>query len=252
MGMQVGQALREARLNRGLDLYEVHRVTGVRVEDLRAMEDDRWEAIPEDEAEGWLATYAGFLGLDEKALIEQYSHPGERGHDAPVSPRAIARGSSEPRNHWNRRGVLAVVGVAALVGLIIGLVAIGPLGSSGGSGSDGADQVAGTSAGSTQAPTTTAASTAPVSLQLSTKKVVWVCLVDHRGHPVIPGQNLVAHQTVGPFSGKGFEVTFGNGSVEMTVNGQPVDVPPIAAPLGFRITPQGATRLSGAAQPSCT
>ena len=250
MKMQVGQALREARLNRGLDLYEAHRVTGIRVEELRAMEEDRWEAVPEDVAEEWLATYAGFLGLDEKALLEQYTHPGQQ-EQQDATRGVIARGSSEPRLHWNRRAVLAVVGVAALVGVVIGLVAIGPLGGSGGSSSDGTDQVAGTRATSTE-PTTTTAGSAPVSLQLSTKKVVWVCLVDQRGHAVIPGQDLVANQTVGPYDGKGFEVTFGNGSVDMTVNGQPVDVPPLAEPLGFRITPQGATRLSGPDQPSCT
>jgi Helix-turn-helix domain len=250
MGTQVGQALREARLNKGLDLYEAHRVTGIRVEDLRAMEEDRWEAVPKDVAEDLLATYARFLDLDEKSLLVQYTHPGEQ-EEAPVSPGVIARGSSEPRLHWNRRGVLAVVGVAALVGVIIGLVAIGPLGGSGGSSSDGSKQVAGTSAGSTE-PTTATAGSAPVSLQLSPKKVVWVCLVDKGGHPVIPGQDLVANQTVGPYEGKGFDVRFGNGSIDMTVNGQPVDVPPVAAPVGFRITPQGATKLAPADQPTCT
>ena len=55
--------------------------------------------------------------------------------------------------------------------------------------------------------------------------LVWVCLVDQRRRPVINGLNLVAGQTVGPYNGKSFEVTFGNGKVDLTVNGQPVDVP---------------------------
>ena len=49
--MQVGQVLREARLQRGLDLYEVKRVTKISVSSLRAMEEDRWEDLPESEAE---------------------------------------------------------------------------------------------------------------------------------------------------------------------------------------------------------
>ena len=49
--MQVGQVLREARLQRGLDLYEVKRVTKISVPALRAMEEDRWESLPADEAE---------------------------------------------------------------------------------------------------------------------------------------------------------------------------------------------------------
>jgi cytoskeletal protein RodZ len=226
----------------------VQRVTGVRVQDLRAMEEDRWEAVPPDEAEERLSTYAGFLGLDEQALLEEYSHPGEQA-EARVSPGVIAAGSSEPRLHWNRRSVLAVVGVAALVGVIIGLVVVGPFGgSSNGGGQSGTEASNASSAQSTA--TTTAAS--PVSVQLHPTAVVWVCLVDMRQRPVINGENLAADQTIGPYDGKGFDVTFGNGSVELTVNGESVKVPPISAPLGFRITQDGATRLAPSDEPTCT
>ena len=51
MRMQVGQALRKARLQRGIDLYEVKRVTKIRVQTLRAMEEDRWDDVPAAEAE---------------------------------------------------------------------------------------------------------------------------------------------------------------------------------------------------------
>jgi hypothetical protein len=239
--------LREARLNRGIDLYEVQRVTGVRVQDLRAMEEDRWEAIPAGEAEQHLSTYAGFLGLDEQALLEEYSHPGEHA-EARVSPGVIAPGSSEPRLHWNRGGVLAVVGVAAVVGVIIGLAVVGPFGGSGNGGKGGTAATDASSAG--QATTTTASS--PVSVQLHPTAVVWVCLVDMRERPVINGETLAADQTIGPYDGNGFDVTFGNGSVELTVNGERVKVPPISAPLGFRITQDGATRLAPADEPTCT
>jgi transcriptional regulator with XRE-family HTH domain len=249
MRTQVGQALREARLNRGIDLYEVQRVTGVRVQDLRAMEEDRWEAVPAEEAEERISTYARFLDLDERALLQQYTPPAER-EEAPVSAGVIAPGSSEPRLHWNRGGVLAVVGVAAAVGLIIGLAVVGPFGgsSNGGGGHGGTEATGARSAG--QATTTTASS--PVSVRLHPTAVVWVCLVDVRRRPVINGENLAADQTIGPYDGKGFDVTFGNGSVELTVNGAPVKVPPISAPLGYRITPDGATRLAPSDQPTCT
>jgi Helix-turn-helix domain len=247
--MQVGEALREARLNRGLDLYEVQRVTKIRVQELRAMEEDRWDSVPA--AEEQLSAYAGFLELDEEALVEEYRQRGERRRrEAPVSPGVISRGSSEPRIHWHPRAILAVAAFAAVVGVIIGLVAIGPLGGSSNGGGDGQGGAEATGASSAAQTTTTVG--APVSVTFNTKKLVWVCLVDQRGRPVIDGQNLLADQTVGPYEGKGFDVTFGNGSVDMTVNGQPVDVPPIAAPLGFRITPGGATRLPGPDQPSCT
>ena len=75
MTTKVGQVLREARLQRGIDLYEVQRVTKVRVQTLRAMEEDRWDAVPADEAEADLSAYARFLGVDEQELIEQYKPP---------------------------------------------------------------------------------------------------------------------------------------------------------------------------------
>jgi transcriptional regulator with XRE-family HTH domain len=250
MRMQVGQALREARLNRGLDLYEIQRVTGIRVQDLRAMEEDRWEALPEAVAEERLTAYADFLGLDEGELLEQFRHPGERGRpEEGISAGVIRRGGSVPRLHWRPSGVLMVGGVAALVGVILGLVVVGPLGGSGNRGGGHGNE--GTSASSASRTTTTTASPA-VSVQFHPTAVVWVCLVDHRQHPVIDGENLAADQTVGPYDGKSFDVTFGNGSVQLTVNGQAVKVPPIAAPLGYRITPDGATRLPPPDQPSCT
>jgi hypothetical protein len=222
MKKQVGEALREARLHRGLDLYEVHRVTKIRVETLRAMEEDRWAASDAGEKEA-LATYAGFLGLD---LDEEAVEPQDR----------------ERRSDGHLRGILLTIAFCAVVGLIIGLVGLG----GGGGGTEVATRGV--------APQTTTATTpsSPVSVQITTHALVWVCLVDQRGHPVINGLDLVRDQTVGPYDGKAFDVGFGNGKVDLTVNGQPVDVPNIAAPFGYRITPDGATRLAPSEQPSCT
>jgi cytoskeleton protein RodZ len=222
--MQIGQVLREARLKRGLDLYEVKRVTKISVPTLRAMEEDRWEDVPAPGAEALLEIYARFLGLDEQSLLAE---PGAR----------------EPSRSEHTRSVLLAIGLAALVGLAIGLVGLGPLG-----GSEGGDNVTTGVAGTT----TTATTTAPVSIEVSTHALVWVCLVDQRGHPVINGLNLVRDQTVGPYEGKAFEVTFGNGKVDLTVNGQPVNVPPIAEPFGYRIRPDGVTRLAPEDQPTCS
>jgi cytoskeleton protein RodZ len=224
--MQVGHALRDARLKRGLDLYEVRRVTKISIPALRAMEEDRWDEVPAPGGEALLEVYARFLGLDEQSLLAEPSKP-------------------EPDQGEHRRGVLLVIGFAAVVGLIIGLVGLGPLGGSGNGGGTGV-----TTGVVVQTTTTTPSS--PVSIEISTHALVWVCLVDERGRPVINGLNLVRDQTVGPYDGKAFEVAFGNGKLDLTVNGQPVDVPPIAAPFGYRITPDGATRLTPADRPTCS
>ena len=69
---------------------------------------------------------------------------------------------------------------------------------------------------------------------------------------MLNGLNLLAGQTVGPYEGRSFTASFGNGGIELTVNGQPVRTPRVAAPFGYRITGGGATRLPAAEQPSCT
>ena len=223
--MQTGQALREARLKRGLDLYEVKRVTKISVPALRAMEEDRWEDVPAPGAEALVAVYAQFLELDEGDLTLEEP-----------SPRL-----PHPSSHT--RSVLLAIGFAAVVGVIIGLAGLGS-----GGGGGGTERT--TPGVITQ--TTTTSTAAPVSIQISTHALVWVCLMNQSGHPVINGLDLIRDQTVGPYDGKAFDVAFGNGKVDLTVNGQPVNVPPIAAPFGFRITPEGATRLAPSERPTCT
>ena len=138
-----------------------------------------------------------------------------------------------------------MVGVAAVVGLVIGF-AVGPLGGSGVSRVSQADTSA-----NPATPSTPTVAADPVSVEFVTKKLVWVCLVDERGKVVIDGQNLLADQTVGPYGAESFEVAFGNGAIDLTVNGEQVDVPPIAAPLGYRVTVAGVTRLKPSEEPSC-
>jgi hypothetical protein len=80
---------------------------------------------------------------------------------------------------------------------------------------------------------------------------VWVCLVDDRGRPLVDGETLASGESRGPFTAPGFELTLGNGSLEMTVNGQPADVPPSASPLNYRITSSGVKQLDAASGPTC-
>ena len=104
-------------------------------------------------------------------------------------------------------------------------------------------------------PTTTEAPAEPprhVTLRLTATGTVWVCLVDDDGRPVIEGVTLPAGEKEGPFRARAFEVTFGNGQVTMDVNGDPVPVPSVADPLGYRVTPDKTAELAEAARPTCT
>ena len=75
--------------------------------------------------------------------------------------------------------------------------------------------------------------------------------MDDTGTALVNSETLTADEARGPFSASGFDVTFGNGSVEMTVDGQAARIPQAAQPLGYRITSSGVRRLDPSSQPTC-
>src|SRR3954454_825851 len=73
MASEIGQALREARIGRGIELSEVEQETKIRAGYLRAIEEERWDLLPGDPyTRGFLRTYAEFLELDADALVAAY------------------------------------------------------------------------------------------------------------------------------------------------------------------------------------
>jgi hypothetical protein len=253
MAPRVGKKLREARIERGIELYEVERVTYIRVKFLRAMEEDRWEALPAPAyARGFLSTYARFLGLDDRALLDQYGRTTEGAVRAePIPPTVLQPGASAGRRPIKPVAILLTGLVAAVV---LGLVIVGSLGGSD-NGGDPADRRGGTAAGSATTNTTTGetpgAQASVVSLELRSTGTVWVCLVDDEDRVPVNGETLTANEVRGPFDSRAFEVTLGNGSVEMTVDGEPTEIPPVAEPLGYQITPSGVRELDPSSQPTC-
>jgi cytoskeleton protein RodZ len=252
---RIGDVLQKARVQRGIDLTEVERATKVRVKFLRAMEEDRWEALPAPVyARGFLEIYARFLGLDDTALVDEYTRTVE-GADRtePIPPSVIRPGYFKPRRSVKPSGALlgGVLGAAVLALVVVAIV--GALGDDGGS----AEQQAQTESPSTstsaneEAGAPSAAPSSEVSLELRPTGTVWVCVVDDEDRPLVNGETLAEGDPRGPFTGDAFDVTFGNGAVEMTVDGEAVEVPRLAEPLGYRVTVDGARRLDPADQPTC-
>jgi hypothetical protein len=255
MAKPVGQSLREARLERGIELTEVERVTKIRVKFLRAMEGDRWEELPAPAyARGFLQTYARYLDLDDEALVEQYRETVEP-EDAggPIPAGIIRSGTIEPRRSLRPPTFLlaGLAGVVAVAAVVVAIASIGGSGSGGGSKPHHGRKASSTPTSSTTTGTTTTAPSSELSVELSPTADVWVCLVDNRRRALVDGETLTAGDMRGPFTGRGFEVTFGNGSVEMTVNDEPADIPPSASPLNYRITPSGVKELASGAGPTC-
>jgi hypothetical protein len=233
MKPQVGQALREARTERGIQLNEVERVTKIRLRFLRAMEEDRWDDLPAPaNVPGFISAYAKFLGLDEQALVDQYMVRPSR------SPGA--RRSIKPR---------AIVAAGVVAAIVLALVIVASLGSSGNGG--GESKRHGTKAAGGAPTGTQTAPASSVSLALRSTGTVWVCLVDNRDRALVNSETLAPGDARGPFDGRAFEVTFGNGSIDMTVDGEPAKVPHVAEPLGDRITPNGVAKLDPSSEPTC-
>ena len=68
----IGQVLKEGRLALGLDIEDIAQRTRICGRYLRAMEDDRFEAIPKVFDRGYLKIYADFLRVDAKPLLTLY------------------------------------------------------------------------------------------------------------------------------------------------------------------------------------
>lgn len=254
MAPDIGPALRAARLRLGIELNDVQQVTKIRTRFLRAMEEDRWEVLPGPAyARGFLATYAHFLGLDHEALVEEYRRLHEPVEEVEPIPEEML-----PRRGAARRrpmGTSAAVAAAAASALGVAIV----LGLTGGEGNDGDRVGRAPDAKGVEAPPATAADTAQrparepadLSLWLHSIGTVWVCLVDDRRRALVNGETLTADETRGPFEARAFQVTFGNGSVEMMVDDEPVEIPELAEPLGYEITARGLSEMDPSERPTC-
>ena len=253
MAPRVGQALSEARTKRGIALNDVERVTGIGVQQLRALEEGRWEQLPgRAETRRLLSSYARYLGLEDGPLLEEYERSTRRGSPSGRAPTGVLRPVRPSRERPRRP--LAVWAAGAVAVILLGVALVAALGSSGDGGSNepttGQRRSDDGTKATAQTSTTTTAAT-EVSLELSATADVWVCVEEARGSAPVDGETLTAGERRGPFASRRFELTLGNGSIELRANGDQVKVPALSEPLGFRITPDGARRLPPGAGPTC-
>jgi cytoskeleton protein RodZ len=95
--IDIGNTLRSARSRRGLELQDCERETRIRARYLGALEDERFDILPEPAyARGFLRTYATFLGLDGRVLVEEYDDRFGVVRD-PVDPTPAPAFRSRPR-----------------------------------------------------------------------------------------------------------------------------------------------------------
>src|SRR5271166_1881708 len=84
---EIGATLREARMRARIDVSEIEAQTKIRAKYLRALENEEWSLLPGPTfVKSFLRTYAQALGLDGKALVEEYRLHHERPSEAMLEP----------------------------------------------------------------------------------------------------------------------------------------------------------------------
>jgi len=265
----IGETLRDARMRARIDVSEIEAKTKIRAKYLRALENEEWGLLPGPTfVKSFLRTYAQALGLDGKALVEEYraSHerPSESVHEPIVSSSQHTRGRGRPGRPAGRpsRVYVSLVGVimVLIVLLVIGLLSGGGGGSHhrtarkstrphAGHGASSAHVRGSATAGGTAAG---AGSSSIVSLSLQATARVYVCLLGDGGRKLIAGTELQPGATTPTFHAKRFKITLGNNAVKLLIDGTARTVPASSAAIGYAITKaSGRQTLPQGQLPTC-
>jgi cytoskeleton protein RodZ len=253
---EIGQTLRETRLRNRVDITEVEAGTKIRAKYLRALENEEWDLLPGPTfVKTFLRTYADYLGLDSRLLVEEYKQRFERPSTmelTPFSPRSGGRRSERRRRSVLGPALVVMVGIVALLGALYAL------------GTWGGDDNGGGAENTVDQPTSTPTATparrqkrkpaAPtrVTLQIVPTGIVNVCLVDANGRRLINSETLQTGEQTRRWRSRRFRVTFGNGQARLRTGGRTIDVPDRSTPVGYEVRPGRRPReLSEARRPTC-
>ncbi len=247
-----------------IDVSEIEAETKIRAKYLRALENEEWSLLPGPTfVKSFLRTYAQALGLDGKALVEEYRLHHERPSEGMPEPivSTPARNRSQGRQGRSGRDPGPSRGYALAVGtiVVIIIVLIVLLATNGGSKNKGTRTTATTKTsktttkhGHTGPATATRAPNDIVSLSLTPTSGVYVCLIGDNGRKLIPGEELTAGQSTPTYHARRFEITLGNNAVTLYIDGRPRPVPASSSAIGYSITKaRGRRPLSAAQQPTC-
>jgi cytoskeleton protein RodZ len=276
---EIGATLREARMRARIDVSEIEAKTKIRAKYLRALENEEWGLLPGPTfVKSFLRTYAQALGLDGKAMVEEYRLHHERPSEAMLEPIVSTPQRKRPRTRTRSgtggrggsgdgpsRGYMIAVSVIGVV--IIALIVLLVSGGGGGGSTTGTTKSASTRshksgtgrhAQSTathhaaSSSSSSSSSSSFVALSLRPTAVVYVCLLGDNGRKLIPGIELQPGETTPTYHARRFEITLGNSSVTMFVDGTPRTVAPSSQAIGYSITKAlGRKSLAPGQLPTC-
>jgi cytoskeleton protein RodZ len=257
---EIGTTLREARMRARIDVSEIEAETKIRAKYLRALENEEWDLLPGPTfVRSFLRTYAQALGLDDKALVDEYrrfyEQPSELDHQPVMSPPRRTPSRANPSRPGSSRGYLIAIAVATVV---VVLLVVGLLSGKGG----GSSTPTSTSAHRAHrakhggaSPTRTvvrhSSATGRVALSLQPSGPVYVCLIGDNSRKAIPGLIIQPPYTPVTYHATRFTLTLGNNAVTMYVNGKALTVPASSKAIGYSITSAGRHTLAAGELPTC-
>ncbi len=247
-------------MRRQLDIADIEARTKIRAKYLRALENEEWEALPGPTfVKTFLRTYAEVVGVDPHLLVEEYRTSHDTGEEIEANSSAnrpaVSRRPPRPaRAGPPGRGAVGVGLGVALVGFLI------LLGLFGGSEDEPASDRAGTDSTRTATgpearpkrkprPRRPAPAPAPkgVTLRVAPSVPTYACLDTGEGTEVVFEGTIEGARTFK--HAKRLRVNLGKRAVEMRLNGKPVRIPPSPEPVGFDLTPKGATEIPAGTRP---
>ncbi|HLI60206.1 MAG TPA: helix-turn-helix domain-containing protein [Solirubrobacteraceae bacterium] len=250
---EIGSQLREARMRMRIDTGEVEQRTKIRAKYLRAMENEEWDLLPgEVYVRSFLRTYADFLGLDSRALLDEFRRRYESPSDHEPPP--IAPPGRERRDRERRRqpggGARIPPWVIVLAVLVIVAAVLYDVGKHNG-------QTPSTSAGSGHSKTTahhTAAhrrhprrhrvrhvrtpTVVTVSLTVTSPTATFICLENAHGRHLVDG-TFVAGDTIPAGTARKLLLTVESSAVTIKANGKTIPNTATGSPVTYRILPTG-------------
>jgi hypothetical protein len=257
---EIGDQLRETRMRQRIDITEVEAATKIRAKYLRALENEEWDLLPGPTfVKTFLRTYADYLGLDARNLVEQYRSRYERpsaGDLTPFGTNLGSRRSRTPRRPAFAPWMLILVVLIALAGVFYLVGTLGgddpeqeagsptPTPQAGGGDDGGKDKGGDKEKKKPKKPTR-------VKLQIQPIGPVSVCLENGEGEVLIGNLTLDDGQDSEVFKEKRFLVSFGTPSALMVVDGKEYPVSQ-AAPIGYDLRPgKKPKELPESERPTC-
>jgi len=240
----LGELLRAERERQGVGLDQIEAATRIRAAQLRAIEEDRLDALPaEAYARGFVRAYADQLAIDADAMVRLFNEQwgGQFATDPepamPIRP-PLMPATARPLGLLSLVLALALLAVSATIFL-----------TRGGDRSSQAAQPptshAPSSAPTSSPPKTTApAPPAPASVRLTVTATTGACWLEARrgsaAGPLLVERTLAAGDAV-RLRGKRIWLRLGDpASVQLRLNGRPLPLAAAANPINLLVSRHGA------------